>query len=431
MHNIAVYGLWHLGSVTSVCLSSLGFSVTGFDEESVVNELRLGNFPVYEPKLHELYESSILTNRLTFEYDLNKLSNAKILWVCFDTPVDDDDVANIDFVILKIIDAMYFLETGSWIVVSSQVPVGSIGRLKELQAIKYPDKEFYYSSIPENLRLGQAVDIFLNPDRLIVGIDKNTKSTYLIEVLSKINPNIITVSIESAELIKHSINAFLALSITFINEISNIAERVGANAGEVSRGLKSESRIGNKAYLSPGTSYGGGTLARDINYLINISKKIDFKECIFSAIRESNNRHKYWILNTLLNIFKNNLDGIKVGVLGLSYKPGTNSIRRSTSVDLCVKLVSLGANLKIHDPMADFLPAQLGVKCYSSSEINVIGGMDVVILATEWPQYKTISKEIFMENKKIPIIIDPKAFLVQLRGDSRIPYFTIGSINNS
>jgi UDPglucose 6-dehydrogenase len=265
---VAVYGLGHLGFVTAAGLASVGHDVIGIDPEWEKKWI-----DVDEPGLDDLIQDN--QDRLTFSHDVERIRGAEVVWITFDTPVDDNDQAAVQFLVDKIIEAVPMIPPGALVIVSSQLPVGTIHRL-ELAA---PLLIFF--CIPENLRHGTAIENLIKPDRIVVGCRGSgmdiVGAQKIIALLLPIGQNgsfkIEWMSIESAEMTKHAINAFLAMSIAFINEIAAICEVVGANPSEVERGLKTESRIGQKAYLKPGGPYTGKTLARDVEYLTRI--KID------------------------------------------------------------------------------------------------------------------------------------------------------------
>ncbi len=430
MMTVAVQGLWHLGTVTSVCLASLGVRTIGFsyDELEVERAADL-NFPVYESNLKELAATAIAKGNLIFEFNVKELNMVDVLWVAYDTPVDEEDQADIEFVIQETLKSFKYLKDNCFIVVSSQLPVGTIKKISETAKAIIPDRTFRFIAIPENLRLGNAVDIFINPDRVIVGaLPEDFKN--FIKLIEPLANKCINVSIESAELTKHAINTFLALSVVYANEIAALAEIVGANAHEVAHCLKSESRIGPRAYLKPGLAFGGGTLARDVQYLKAISQREGHNEIIFSAIKASNDKHKKWVLNQVERIFGSKLSKRKFKILGLAYKPGTNAIRRSTAVDICNGLLERGAKLVIHDPMVREFPVNWieGDDFIKTPQILFTGNIreDAIILLTEWPEYENLTRKDFGYVGTMPIVIDPTQHLKHIKCDQSVKYFSIG-----
>ena len=310
---VCVLGLWHLGSVTAACLASVGHDVTGLDSNSgIVEKLQKAEPPVSEPGLDGLIREGINAGQLRFTSDAKiAISSAEVLWVTYDTPVDENDQADVEFVFEEVLKLLSFLSIDTTVLVSSQLLVGSIKRFEVVAAEKYPEKKLRFAYSPENLRLGKSLDVFLHPDRVIIGVRRQEDREILGELLGSITDKILWMSVESAEMTKHAINAFLGMSITFINEIASICENIGADAGEVETGLKSETRIGPAAYLSPGAAFAGGTLARDIEFLKDIGSLNNLVNPLISAVRKSNDEHKKWIQRRLFTV----LGGLKVNVL--------------------------------------------------------------------------------------------------------------------
>ena len=250
---ICVQGTWHLGSVTAACLADKGHKVIGLDyDTNVTNSLSKGKAPIYEPGLDDLIGKGLAEKRLSFvDRPIGQIIDQDILWITYDTPVDDDDRADIEFVFDQVEKTIPYLPVGITVLVSSQMPVGSIRRLEKLTQKNHPELKIGFAYSPENLRLGKAIDIFMNPDRIVVGFRSKRDQNKIRKMLLTITEKIEWMTIESAEITKHAINAFLATSITFANEIATVCEITGADAKQVERGLKSEQRIGPKAYLSP------------------------------------------------------------------------------------------------------------------------------------------------------------------------------------
>jgi UDPglucose 6-dehydrogenase len=234
-------------------------------------------------------------------------------------------------------------------------------------------------------------------------------------------------SVESAEMTKHAINAFLATSVTFINELAGICEQVGADAKEVERGLKTESRIGPKAYLGPGAAFAGGTLARDIAFLTQIGGQHDVPINLLSGVHDSNNAHKGWARRKLAERL-GVLRGRRIAIWGLTYKPGTDTLRRSSSVELCEWLTIQGARVQAHDPAVKALPPELSDKMglYPSAH-DALSDAEALVVATEWPDYRAIDAVTVVSAMKKPIVLDAGRFLTGTLGiDGRIEYVAVG-----
>jgi UDPglucose 6-dehydrogenase len=234
-------------------------------------------------------------------------------------------------------------------------------------------------------------------------------------------------SVESAEMTKHALNAFLATSVTFINEIATLCERVGADAKEVERGLKSESRIGPRAYLGPGSAFAGGTLARDVAFLGQIGVRVNLPTPFFNSVLESNDLHKGWLRRKLVETI-GSLSGKTIAVLGLTYKPDTNTLRRSSAVELCQWAAKESAFVQAFDPAIRELPGELqSVISLCETALESVSGADAIILATEWPEFKSISADDLVGRAHRPLLLDPNRFVAETLGkDPRIEYQAVG-----
>lgn len=415
--------------MTAACLASVGHEVTGLDcDQAVISSLNEGNAPLFEPDLNLLIAEGIQRGRLRFTSDMaNACKDAEILWVTFDTPVDEDDVADINFVLNQVKAAVMQLSDGALVLVSSQLPVGSIAALENFAKEIAPNKRISFASSPENLRLGKALNVFLHPDRVIVGTRSAGDRIALQKLLSPITEQIEWMSVESAEMTKHAINAFLATSVTFVNEIAAICELVGADAKEVERGLKSESRIGPKAYLSPGGPFAGGTLARDIEFLGKITQDRQLVTPLLSSVRPSNDAHKKWVQRKLLERFPD-LSDIRVSIWGLTYKAGTDTLRRSLSVELVDWLLEQGAQVQVYDPAVKELPVNWTnrvKKCVSALEN--LEEIQALVVGTEWPEFKDEARRLPEFTNSNLLIIDANRHLQESVGEMAITYLSVGS----
>ena len=425
---VCVLGLWHLGSVTAACLASVGHDVTGLDSNSgIVEKLQKAEPPVSEPGLDGLIREGINAGQLRFTSDAKiAISSAEVLWVTYDTPVDENDQADVEFVFEEVLKLLSFLSIDTTVLVSSQLPVGSIRRFEDISAEKYPEKNIRFAYSPENLRLGKSLDVFLHPDRVIIGVRRQEDREILNRLLGPITDNILWMGVESAEMTKHAINAFLGMSITFINEIASICENIGADAHEVERGLKSETRIGPAAYLSPGAAFAGGTLARDIEFLKDIGSLNNLVNPLISAVRKSNDEHKKWIQRRLFAVL-GGLKGKRIAVWGLTYKPGTNTLRRSLSVEMCNWLQEQGAEIAVHDPSKCELPDNwLGEVVRSKTPLEALEGACALVIATQWPEYREINVSDVENIAGQLAVFDSNRFLSDFNKSSEISYFSVG-----
>jgi UDPglucose 6-dehydrogenase len=408
---IVVLGLWHLGCVTAACAAKFE-SVVGLDlDPLVVAQLRNGKPPLFEPGLAELITDRLHNKRLTFSDDPDSACReADLLWVCYDTPVDDNDVADLTPVIEGIRRCVPHLRSGTLILISSQVPAGTCRALE----VRFPGYRFAYS--PENLRLGKAISIFTKADRIILGVREEADAKELEPLLTRFTQNLIAVRTESAEMIKHAINSFLASSIAFMNEISRVCELVGADAREVERGLKSEPRIGPGAYLSPGGPFAGGTLARDVVALMKIGQEQGEPLVLVPAIKRSNDQHKLWAIQKLREEF-GELSGKRVAILGLTYKPGTDTLRRSLAVELCRELLKAGADVRAYDPIVATVPDDLTGITLSRKLEEVVADADAVVVCTEWPEIREADWDAILAKTKDLLFVDANGFLATATGN--------------
>lgn len=426
---VCVQGLWHLGSVTAACLASLGLDVVGLDtDKNIIDGLNHAKAPLFEPGLDALLEAGIAKGNLRFTSHLDAaVTNANVLWVAFDTPVDDEDRADVEFVSNQIKASLAYLPNGAVVLVSSQMPVGSIRDLEAYAHTHHPEKQLDFACSPENLRLGKALDVFLKPDRIIVGVRSQQTRQKLEPLLLTITDKIEWMSIESAEMTKHAINAFLATSVTFANEIAAICELVGADAKEVERGLKSEARIGPKAYLSPGGPFAGGTLARDIEFLGIQSRAKHLLTPLLSAVRPSNDEHKHWVRRKLLSQFPN-LKGVTIAIWGLTYKPGTDTLRRSLAVELCDWLIEQGAQVLVHDPVVTQLPQRWnGVVIQHADALDAVKSAAALVIGTEWPQFRQHVAQLNALANHNLVVIDANRHLLSNDIPMKLKYAAVGT----
>jgi UDPglucose 6-dehydrogenase len=416
---IGVIGLWHLGSVTAACLAGAGDRVVAFDPDSaIVAGLREWHPPVSEPGLAALLAGC--AERLDFTCEPGALAGARCAWVTFDTPVDDEDDADVEWVLERTVPALAELPAGALVIVSSQLPAGSVAALRARCAARRGADDVRFACVPENLRLGRALDSFRAPDRIVAGVDDERDRDELSALLAPFSTDVEWMRVESAEMTKHALNGFLATSIAFINEVAEICESIGADAQEVSRGLKSERRIGPGAYLAPGDAFAGGTLARDIAFLRELAGRRGLPAHVFAGVADGNGAHRNWTRRRLLELLGGEsagedrpLVGRRVAVWGLTYKPGTDTLRRSSAIELCRWLHASGAAVRAHDPAIDVLPQELARAIeLCSSPLQAADGADALVLCTPWPDY--LAEELLGEalsRLAHPRVIDPAGAL--------------------
>lgn len=420
---VAIVGLWHLGCVTAACLANFHEVIAYDPNHQLIANLQQGITPVFEPGLDDL----ISKHKLTFTANPQDLANAEMVWITFDTPVDESDVPDVNFVMQSVESIFPYLQQNTLVIISSQIPVGTTCVLQKKCMAQFPQKNINFAYIPENLRLGHAIELFLHPERIIIGLQNKNDSQRIESLLHYFSQNMIFMSIESAEISKHAINAFLASSVIFINELANICEQVGANAYDVEQALKSEARIGTKAYLHPGAAIAGGTLLRDVNALVKVGQENQIATPYFSALLKSNQAHKEWSCKRILNVLKN-LNNKTIATLGLTYKAGTDTLRRSTAIETCVWLHQQGANVRAFDPVVNELPNHLQ-QCIDLKVTieDALHGADAIVINTEWPQFSALTADKLLAHTKQAIVFDASGFLMKgLGNDNRIQYYSVG-----
>lgn len=422
--SITVFGLWHLGCVTAACCAKHSKTI-GLDlDRERVQRLREGSAPLFEPGLDQLIQEGLQSESLEFSFDPEEsLRDTSVLWVTFDTPVDDDDRADVDWVVAQIRAVIPHLRAGTVVLISSQLPITTTQKLEK----EFAASNLFFAYSPENLRLGSALGIFQNPDRIIVGTRYPEAREVLSPLLENFSMNIQWMSIESAEMTKHAINSFLAVSVTFANELARLCERSGANAHEVAQALKSESRIGPGAYVSPGGAFAGGTLARDVQFLKELGQREEEELFVIPAIIDSNDRHKSWAYTKLEQVLLK-LGDKKIGILGLTYKPKTSTLRRSNAMELAARLLSAGADVVAFDPGVSQGEPELGAIKLAESVSQVFDAADAVVLMTEWSEFLALEWEALIPLMKHRLVIDQNRFCesVIVSTDMKIDYYSVG-----
>jgi UDPglucose 6-dehydrogenase len=418
---ITVAGLWHLGSVTAACCAR-HFHVIGLDfDERIVSELSQGRAPIAEPGLNDLLSVGLSQGSLRFTTDPKSASaNVDVFWLCYDTPVDDEDESDTTFVLDRLRRVVPHLADGALVLISSQLPVGTCARLEH----EFP--QFHFACSPENLRLGRALDAFEKAERVVVGIRDDARRVLLEQLFRPFTPQVLFMRTESAEMVKHALNSFLAVSISFINEVARLCEHAGADAREVSAGLKSDARIGPKAYLGPGGPFAGGTLARDVVTLTKLAAERHEAVSLVPAIKQSNDQHRGWTFGKLQKRL-GDLRGRTVAVLGLVYTPNTDTLRRSAAVELCQRLLAAGARVQAFDPALKSLPAELAAIRLAPDVADALKSADAVVVCTEWPVFCDAPWAELISLLRHPVIVDANRFLdSQLRALPGVEHISVG-----
>ena len=424
---VCVYGLGHLGLVTSICLAKEGIQTIGLDiDSSLITQLKSFKLPIYEPGLEEFAKEAVGNGTLSFSDNLeNSISSADIVWITFDTPVDDNDEPDIDNVIDKVKKIFPFLTEGTIVVSSSQLPVGTTYKIREefFKVRKGSQIDFCY--IPENLRLGSSVNAFMKSDFFVIGTASKKSYETLSHILTRFSQHVLHTSVPSAEMTKHALNAFLATSVGYINEIAKLCEPVGASASEVESALRCDPRIGKRAYVTPGLAFAGGTLARDLKYLNQMADSCEFDIPLLCNVLKSNNLHREWAFHRIVDFFGSDLRKAKIAIGGLAYKKNTSSIRRSLGIELCRKLEKAGAEIRVFDPQVRSLPwkhTQQITICETIQE--ALKGTDAFVITTDCPEFLSIEENVFKSLMREPTIFDPGRYLINKT--KNLKYFTVG-----
>jgi UDPglucose 6-dehydrogenase len=422
---VCVYGLWHLGTVTAACLAAAGVRVVGLDPDArVVAGLNDGQPSIAEPGLAQLVQQGLSGGYLTFVAEPERaLRDAEVVWVTFDTPVDEDDQADSEWVRSQLESVRQSVPDGALVLVSSQVPVGFTRNLEHDWQARAPGLTFACS--PENLRLGQAIDAFRNPGRVVIGLGRGTNEDTLRRLFAPFCERIEWMSLESAEMTKHALNSFLALSVVYTNEVARICERVGAEAKEVERGLRSDPRIGGRAYVSPGPPLAGGTLARDVEFLHALSTAHGLTSPLVEGIMASNRQHQSWTRDRLAEHLAD-ISSSRVALLGLTYKSGTDTLRRSAGLELGVWLADQGADVRAFDPAIQALPAESTGITLAADLDDVLHDADALVVVTPWPEFKNLNVDQILAAMRMPLVVDQAGFLTHLAHDPRLRYVRVG-----
>ncbi|QQX77596.1 MULTISPECIES: UDP-glucose dehydrogenase family protein [Aequorivita] len=408
---ISVIGTGYVGLVTGTCLAETGNEVICVDiDESKVEKMRNGIVPIYEPHLDVLFERNIKANRLKFTTSLDEgLAHGDIIFLALPTPEDEDGSADLSYVLNVSEEIGKKIKEYKVIVDKSTVPVGTAEKVHKVIA-KNASCEFDVVSNPEFLREGFAVDDFLKPERIVVGSSSERATALMKKLYNPFvrsgNP-IIVMDEKSAELTKYAANSFLATKITFMNEIANYCEKVGADVDMVRAGMGTDSRIG-KRFLFPGIGYGGSCFPKDVKALQKAGKDENYDFKILSSVIEINSSQKTILLPKIENYFKNDLKGKTIAIWGLAFKPETDDIREAPSIDMMDALLDKGAKLKVFDPEAiPNIEKRFGDKLnYCESMYAALDNADALLICTEWSIFRTPDYGRLKQLLKNPVVFD-------------------------
>jgi UDPglucose 6-dehydrogenase len=407
---LAVWGCWHLGTVSAVCFAELGHPVVATDlDAGVVAGLRQGRPPVAEPRLAALLQKHLDSGRLSIhEPDDPVLGAVDVVFLAADTAVDKEDRSDLVGIEQLADRAAASLRRPALLVVHSQVPVGTTERLAARMSARcgWPMRAV---CVPENLRLGAAIEGFLAPDRLVIGA-AHPSDAATVRALFPPDCDVLYMSVRSAEMSKHALNAYLATLVSFSSEIGDLCESLGADAYDVERALRADRRVSPNAPLRPGFGFAGATLGRDVQSLRTLAASQGIPSSLMDGVLAVNQRRSAQLLRRLESEL-GTLDRKSIALLGLTYKPGTDTLRRSVALEVAHALLRKGALVRAYDPAISRLPAsEAGVSLAADAEAAARGA-DALIVATEWPEFGTLDWKRIGEAMNRPLVFDLKGVL--------------------
>ena len=432
---IAVVGTGYVGLVSGGCFSEVGIDVTCIDIDSEkIDRLKQGIIPIYEPGLKEIVEKNILAGRLHFSTDLTEcLSGIDIVFLAVGTPPTEDGSADLSYVIEVAKTIGKNICNYVLIVNKSTVPVGTAHRIKEIIAEELSARgchvDFDVASNPEFLKEGSAVKDFMSPDRVIVGTDSERARDLLDRLYRPFmlnNYRVIHMDVPSAEMTKYASNAMLATRISFMNDIANLCNMVGADVHLVRKGMGSDSRIGNK-FLYPGVGYGGSCFPKDVKALINTAKSHGYRMKVLEAVEEVNEKQKRVLFEKLINHYDNNISGKKIAVWGVSFKPETDDIREAPSLVIIDLIQKAGGVVSVYDPIAlEGLRKNINPDViYAKDMYDACIDASAVMLVTEWKEFRIPSWKALKRLMKEPVICDGRNIYdrAELKNEGFIHYW--------
>jgi UDPglucose 6-dehydrogenase len=408
---ITVIGTGYVGLVVGACLAETGNDVIGADTDaSKIDKLRQNILPIYEPGLDDYVERNQAHGRLTFTTDIpNAIAAAEVIFIAVGTPPDEDGSADLRHVLAVAEQIGRHASREVVVVTKSTVPVGTAVKVEEVisQHARWP---VHVCSNPEFLKEGAAVEDFMRPDRVVLGVTTDHARSVLAELYApfvRTGKPILFMDIASAELTKYAANAMLAARISFMNEIANLCERVGANVDLVRKGIGSDSRIG-AAFLFPGPGYGGSCFPKDVKALVRTSRTCGAPMSVLEAVEDANERQKRRLFEKVQQAFGGRVQGKRVAVWGLAFKPQTDDMRESPALTLIDQLLDAGASVVAHDPVA--IPEarrRLGDRvAYAETSYAALEGADAVVIVTDWNEYRHPDLKRIKSTLAHPIVVD-------------------------
>ena len=432
---ITVIGTGYVGLVTGVCLAETGNDLCCVDiDQKKLNQLERGESPIYETGIEVLLQRNIKQGRIRFSSQLDKaVPDAEIIFLALPTPPGEDGSADLSYVLQAATDISKHIKDYTVIVNKSTVPVGTAETVTNVLDKQIDAQLFDVVSNPEFLKEGVAVNDFMKPERIVIGSDSERATKIMKQLYEPFvrqgNP-ILIMGIESAELTKYAANAFLATKISFMNEIANLCEKVGANVDEVRKGIGTDSRIG-KRFLFPGVGFGGSCFPKDVQALYQIAQSQDYHFKILEAVMSVNDQQRLVLVHKIKSVLGDNLKGKTIGIWGLSFKPNTDDIREAPAAYVIKELIEAGAKIKAYDPEA--MPnmertLQHPVQ-YSEDQYQAIENVDALAIMTEWNVFRTPDYHKILKHMKKPLIFDGRnVYNVSQMRELGFEYHSIGRI---
>ncbi|MFC1480166.1 UDP-glucose dehydrogenase family protein [Candidatus Omnitrophota bacterium] len=406
---LAIIGTGYVGLVTGTCFADLGIDVVCADnDKKKIELLNKGTIPIYEPGLEELVKKNCQNGRLSFTADVEAaVKDSSIIFICVGTPSRDDGSADLTSIEKVSRDIAEHIDSYKLIVEKSTVPVETGEWVKNtIETFKKTGCEFDIASNPEFLREGSAIEDFMNPDRIVIGVESKKAEEMLRELYKPLNAKVIVTNIKGAEIIKHAANSFLATKISFINAMSNICEKTGADINAVAEGIGLDSRI-NEHFLKAGVGFGGSCFPKDLKAFIHISEQLGYPFGLLKEVERINEMQKDLVIRKLSEMLWN-LPGKTVAVWGLAFKPDTDDIRSAPSIGIIERLIAGGAKVKAFDPAAmENTKTELGEKIvYCRDAYETVKDADCVMLMTEWNEFKEVDWQRVKPLMKQPVVMD-------------------------
>ncbi|WP_195668370.1 UDP-glucose dehydrogenase family protein [Bacteroides intestinalis] len=435
--NIAIVGTGYVGLVSGTCFSEMGINVTCVDvDEKKIENLKKGVISIYEPGLEDMVRKNIQAGRLNFTTDLaDVLDDVEIVFSAVGTPPDEDGSADLKYVLAVAKAIGENIKKYTVVVTKSTVPVGTAKKVKETIQAELDKRgenvKFDVASNPEFLKEGAAIKDFMSPDRVVVGIESEKakeKMSRLYKPFMLVSDRLIFTDIPSAEMIKYAANSMLATRISFMNDIANLCELVGADVNMVRKGIGTDTRIGKK-FLYAGCGYGGSCFPKDVKALIKTAQKVGYDMEVLQAVESVNEKQKSILFNKLMKHFNGDINGKTIAIWGLAFKPETDDMREAPALVLIDKIISAGASVKVYDPIA--MPEckrRIGDKVvYCKDMYEAVVDVDTLLLVTEWKEFRMPSLEVLNKTMKNKVIIDGRnIYDAKEMVESGFDYYKIG-----